>query len=127
MFPLPLQALHSHLNLSLPKNSSTMFLVMLVSASTMRTPVCGSTNSDWKFSTFFTPLHLKKRRRACAARHCKDAGRFFTMYESCGSRRNIGNESEFSSKDSSGSDDGCCCFSDCSSKSAASETEELNY
>lgn len=85
------QAMHSHLNLSFPKYSSTISLVILIFTSTFRIPVCGSTNSDCCLSSELPrPLHLKDNCNACIALHCNVAGLFFITYVSIGSSKNMG-------------------------------------
>jgi hypothetical protein len=89
--------MHSHLNLSFPKYSSTSLRVILIEASTLRTPVWGSTKSCCiggelaeEECCFRAPLHRKYTCKACAARHCSVAGLFLITYESVGSSRNTG-------------------------------------
>ena len=95
--PLLDQAMHSHLNLSLPKYSSTSLRVILIEASTFRIPVWGSTKScciggelaDDEYC-FREPLQRKYTCNACTARHCSVAGLFLMTKESVGSSRNTG-------------------------------------
>jgi len=81
--PLLDQAMHSHLNLSLPKYSSTSLRVILIDASTLRIPVWGSTKSCCIGGELAedecclrAPLHRKYTCKAWAARHCNVAGLF---------------------------------------------------
>lgn len=69
IWPGPDHATHSHLNLSLPKYSSTSFLVTFNSTSTTLVPVRGSTKSCCCERSARSPLQRKytcrkKRRRA---------------------------------------------------------------
>lgn len=101
-----------------------MSLVTFVSASTMRTPVWGSTNQFSTVSTLRAPLHLKYTFRAWAARQWRTAGRFFTTNAFWGSARKIG-RSVLRRRDSSCS--GVGLVVEASSSRAPSEKDNKNF